>query len=589
MRFDTLGFVVLFLPAVLLLFHLLRQWQHRAALTFLVCASLFFYGWWDVRYVALILISIAVNFGLGRALLQSRAANETLCRNLMVLGVVFNLGLIAYFKYADFFIDTANGFFDTGWTSLYVVLPLAISFFTFQQIAFLADVRAGKVARFDLLEYALFVLFFPQLIAGPIVHFREVVPQFRALSARISKGIHRVAVDLAVGVGIFAVGLFKKVVFADTMGGYVDVAFGAAAGGATLTFFEAWAATLCFTFQIYFDFSGYSDMAIGLARMFGVRLPLNFDSPYKATNIVEFWHRWHMTLSRFLRDYLYIPLGGNRRSPARRYVNLMITMLLGGLWHGAAWTFVVWGGIHGLYLIVCHLWQRIKKGLGLSDLPANAATRFCAQFVTFLCVAVAWSLFRAEDFETAYGLLRSMSGVEGVSLPADLRGGFGPLAERLEMVGLAFAPSPYWMGADQWLWIVILLFVVWYCPSTQEIFGRFRPALHFVQSRAATARATIAQSGAGFWFMVMSRGVLLILAVALALASIPPATSEGQGLAVRLVVLVAACYLVSAWRFEPQLSWRPTVFHTAIWSFIIMINLFCLYRGTGGEFIYFQF
>ena len=343
MLFSSFIFILLFLPATLLGWHIAsRVAGGRFVLGVLVVASLFFYGWWNPAYLALLLVSITGNYVLGLMLHQDQQS-----RIHLAAGITFNLGLLGYFKYAEFF--SIGGTEYGSWRLEDVALPLAISFFTFQQIAYLVDVYRGESAERDPLRYVLFVSFFPQLIAGPIVHHKEMLPQFL--------GMGRTGVtsrNLAIGGSIFLLGLGKKVLIADSLGGFADPMFNAVTAGVDPTLFEAWGVTLAYTFQIYFDFSGYSDMAIGLGAMFGLRLPINFNSPYKATSIIDFWRRWHMTLSRFLRDYLYIPLGGSRRNVPGRYVNLMIVMLLGGLWHGAGWTFILWGGVHGIYLVINH-------------------------------------------------------------------------------------------------------------------------------------------------------------------------------------------------------------------------------------------
>ena len=317
--------------------------------------------------------SIALNFALARAL--ERLPRGSRARfALLTAGVGANLAAIGIFKYADFVGRSASALLGSEWIALTLTLPLGISFFTFQQIAFLVDAHREKASSRNLTEYALFVSFFPQLIAGPIVHHSEMLPQFRALR-RV--GIE--AENLAVGVTIFVLGLFKKVMLADRLSAFASPTFAAAEAGIAPFFADAWLSALAFSLQLYFDFSGYSDMAIGLGRMFGIKLPLNFDSPYKAASIVEFWRRWHMTLSRFLRDYLYIPLGGNRRGTTVRHVNLMITMLLGGLWHGAGWTFVLWGGLHGAMLVVNHGWWalRILRAMtGAQGFELSAAYEF---------------------------------------------------------------------------------------------------------------------------------------------------------------------------------------------------------------------
>ncbi|MCG8440709.1 MAG: MBOAT family protein, partial [Caulobacterales bacterium] len=341
MLFSSIGFLAGFLPAaVALVWAGARLAGPRGASVALLGCSLVFYGWAHPPYLALITASIGANYLLGRAI------GRTGSRGLVALGVALNLAALGWFKYAGLFASALADLAALDITLDGVVLPLAISFFTFQQIAYLVDARTRGTGRTGFLDYALFVAFFPQLIAGPIVHHRDVVPQFAGPGfARFERS------DVAFGLALFSIGLAKKVLIADGLAPLADGAFAASAAGEPLASADAWAGVLAYSFQIYFDFSGYSDMALGLARIFGVRLPMNFNSPYKARSIVEFWRRWHITLSRFLRDYLYIPLGGNRRGGLARYRNLFIVMLLGGLWHGAAWTFVVWGGIHAVALI----------------------------------------------------------------------------------------------------------------------------------------------------------------------------------------------------------------------------------------------
>ena len=342
MLFNSYGFLFLFLPVTLIVFFALgqRQRSKKLAMAWLVVTSLFFYAWWNPAYLGIMLGSIIFNYTVGFVL---SAEDSPLAKKLVLTyGIVVNLGLLGYYKYANFFVDSLNAVFGDVIFLETILLPLAISFFTFQQIAYLIDTYRGETRELNFLHYCLFVTFFPQLIAGPIVHHKEMLPQFDRDSL-YSINIRR----HAVGYSIFTLGLFKKVVLADGIAAYATPAFFAADSGIELTLFEAWTGALAYTLQLYFDFSGYSDMAIGLARMFGIRLPLNFNSPYKATNIVDFWRRWHMTLSRFMRDYIYIPLGGNRQGIiGGRNANLMTTMLLGGLWHGAGWNFLFWGGLH---------------------------------------------------------------------------------------------------------------------------------------------------------------------------------------------------------------------------------------------------
>ena len=415
MLFNSFEFVFLFLPITLGVFFVLgrngKYVRRQIPVLWLVVASLFFYGWWKPLNLPLIIISILVNYSLGY-LLSNKVQEKIAKKGILFIGIIFNLGLIGYFKYANFFVYNINQITATEISLPPIVLPLAISFFTFQQIAYLVDAYQGETKEYSLIKYILFVAFFPQLIAGPIVHHKEVLPQFEQRST-----YHFNSQTLAIGLTIFVAGLFKKVIFADRIAEYSNLAFGAASQGINLTFSEAWVGALAYTLQLYFDFSGYSDMAIGAAYMFVIRLPLNFNSPYKAVSIVDFWRRWHITLSHFLRDYLYIPLGGNRQGEIRRYTNLLITMLLGGLWHGAGWTFIFWGGLHGIYLVVNHLYRSLRKSLGHNLRNDGWLLRSIGWLVTFVAVVISWVFFRAESFHTATSILSSMFGFNDIQLP----------------------------------------------------------------------------------------------------------------------------------------------------------------------------
>ncbi|MEQ8818743.1 MAG: MBOAT family protein [Sumerlaeia bacterium] len=479
MLFNSYEFIFVFLPATLLVFFALgRRGGTRMALAFLVVASLVYYGWWNPLYLVLILFSILFNFWFGKVIGRAEAPRH---RRKVALwtGIAINLAMLGYFKYADFTLITLNRLFEADQPLLYIVLPLGISFFTFQQIAYLVDAYEGETQEYDFLNYCLFVSFFPQLIAGPIVHHKDVMPQFAEPST-----FHFRIENLAIGGTIFAIGLFKKVIFADTMAGYASPLFGAAAAGKIFSFWEAWIGSLAYSLQLYFDFSGYSDMAIGAARIFGILIPLNFNSPYKSLNIIDFWRRWHMTLSRFLRDYLYIPMGGNRVSPTRRNINLMLTMLLGGLWHGAGWQFVLWGGLHGFFLIVNRLWHDFRTWLGQDPRKEGSLlSRVVSMGLTFLAVVVAWVFFRANSVETAFAILGKMFSVYPLTLPPGLESKLGFLpGVRFDEVRLAL---PYNLNTAL-LQIAALLTIAFLAPNTQEIMARFKPALDakpFVEAR----------------------------------------------------------------------------------------------------------
>jgi alginate O-acetyltransferase complex protein AlgI len=422
--FTSGEFLFVFLPITLLVFFATARWVGKApAAAWLALASLAFYGYWRIEHTLLLLVSIAFNYGFGEWILRVRHGGKPSARLLLGIAIAANLAALAYFKYADFFLRTVASVSGSEIPLLGVVLPLGISFFTFTQIAYLVDVHAGKVIERNPVHYALFVTYFPHLIAGPVLHHAEMMPQFRL--AEIYRPQLR---KFVIGLSFLLMGLAKKVLIADSVAPLANSVFGTSPEFALSTA-AAWLGVVAYTLQIYFDFSGYSDMAVGLSLLFGVRLPYNFSSPYQAWNITEFWRRWHMTLSRFLRDYLYVPLGGNRRGRVRRYLNLMLTMLLGGLWHGASWTFVIWGGLHGAYLVVNHGWQwiRDKAGWRKPDAGAPSALGRCAGVaLTLLCVMVGWVFFRAPDLASALGILASMIGLRADGLPPSSLAGYSP-------------------------------------------------------------------------------------------------------------------------------------------------------------------
>jgi D-alanyl-lipoteichoic acid acyltransferase DltB (MBOAT superfamily) len=398
MIFNSPEFLFLFLPLCFFsYFYLLHKRLITGAKLCLVGGSLFFYSWWEINYLPLILISMLFNYSVGRSLNAATITHGLWRRKyLLIMGILVNLGLLGYFKYYDFIIHNINLLFQSKLAPINLLLPLAISFFTFQQIAYLIDSYRRETAEYNFLNYSLFVTFFPQLIAGPIVHHAEMMPQFSS-KWHLAKN-HQ---NIASGLFIFAIGLFKKVVIADTFGQWATLGFDLAP---VLNFFEAWATSLSYTFQLYFDFSGYTDMAIGSALLFNIKLPINFNSPYQALTIQDFWQRWHITLSRFLRDYIYIPLGGNRCGAFRTYYNILATFIIGGIWHGAGWTFIFWGFLQGLGLIVHRLWS-----IGPYKMP-----KILAWLITFNFINITWVFFRAKNWQDAQKVMEGMLGFSGV-------------------------------------------------------------------------------------------------------------------------------------------------------------------------------
>ncbi len=415
MLFNSYIYILLFLPVVVSVYYILNNNRLiLAGKAWLVLASLFFYSYWNTAYLSLLVVSMLFNYGLGTVLKKTKQipgkhSKFFSPKTVLQVGIISNLALLGYYKYADFFIGTICSITGLHCNLLHLVLPLAISFFTFQQIAYLVDCYSLETKEYDFLNYCLFVSFFPQLIAGPIVHHREMMPQF----ARLRNGIPNWH-NIALGITIFFIGLFKKVIIADTFAIWADAGFDQLS---VLNFTQAWIASLSYTLQLYYDFSGYTDMAIGSALLFNIKLPTNFNSPYKALNIRDFWKRWHMTLSRWLKDYIYIPLGGSRKGPLRVYANLFITFLFCGLWHGAGWTFVLWGAMHGVASVINKLWQ--KMGLRLPPFPA--------WLLTFLFINCSWVLFRATTFHDALKVFKGMFGLTGFDLPGTLQLPFGIL------------------------------------------------------------------------------------------------------------------------------------------------------------------
>lgn len=409
MLFIAPIFYAVFLPLTLIGFWVLtKHARGRSGIVWLVAASLAFYAYWDPRFLSLLLASIAVNFWVAKVM-SGQQPQDPRRKILFIVAVVANLGALALFKYANFAAGVYATLTGAPARHFHILLPLGISFFTFTQLAYLADVRRGHPAETVFSKYVLFITYFPHLIAGPILHHKEMMGQFDSLQKR-GLSTRR----LALGVSIFAIGLFKKVVVADTFASIADPVF-SAANQAAVGMADSWLAALAYALQIYFDFSGYCDMAIGISTMLNIRLPFNFDSPYKSSSIIEFWRRWHITLSRFLRDYLYIPLGGNRKGRFRELVNLLLTMLLGGLWHGAGWTFLVWGGLHGVYLVINHGWRKLCA----ERLQAHANQRaywVAGLVATQLSVVVAWVFFRADSLQAAGRILKAMFGF-AVSAP----------------------------------------------------------------------------------------------------------------------------------------------------------------------------
>ena len=450
MLFNSIEYLFFFLPLTLAVYFFLNRKRLTVAATaWLVFASLFFYSWWNIRYLALISGSILFNFAVGTGLSRTArtGTSDPWRRTILAVGVIANVLLLAYYKYTDFLIANVNALGGLHLGLQRIVLPLGISFFTFTQIAYLVDTYKETAREYDFLRYGLFVTFFPHLLAGPIIHHKEMMPQFASMRNRVFS--YR---NMASALFLFFIGLFKKVIIADALAGVANAGF---ASAATLTFFDAWVSSLSYTLQLYFDFSAYTDMALGASLMFNIRLPINFNSPYRATDITDFWRRWHMTLSRFLRDYVYIPLGGNRKGCARTYLNLMATFLVGGLWHGAGWTFVFWGFLHGAATVVHRFWTRLDLRM----------PRVVAWFITFNFVNVAWVFFRAKSWKDAMHFIRAMCGAGGIGM-----------ASHLDRLGIYFG-SLIFMHVNRNIIAVLALCLLLaiFARNSNEMTRAFRP------------------------------------------------------------------------------------------------------------------
>jgi D-alanyl-lipoteichoic acid acyltransferase DltB (MBOAT superfamily) len=491
MLFNSYPFIFGFLPISLLCFELLGRLSHDWARRWLILVSLFFYTWWRPINVLLIAPSIMINYGLARALQRFGSDRPAAAKCALLAGIAFNLLFLGYFKYLDFARTTLNDVLGTNLVLTHLILPLGISFITFQKIAFLVDVHAGRVKSFSFQEYALFVLFFPQLTAGPIVHYREMMPQFQAASYRLT------AENVGVGITLFSFGLFKKVVLADSIAPFVTPIYDAASAGGAVSLFYAWIAAIGFGLQIYFDFSGYTDMALGLARFFGIKLPLNFNSPLKATSVIEFWQRWHASLTRFLTAYIYnplllaitrrrvdrnLPLISPRNTTLGAFLSLLVvptvlTMFLSGLWHGAGYQFIIFGLLHGTYLCINHAWRIVRPKFWRDTASYQRSMQPVGWLLTYLGVTVCMVFFRASSVSAALTILQGMIGWHGVALPAAVLARLGSMGQELRAMGVTAGSS----GGHDFLlmsaWTAALFFIAMVPPNSLQMLSRYEPAL----------------------------------------------------------------------------------------------------------------
>lgn len=460
MFFNSLPFIFVFLPLVLVGYFSFQKYRVYGQVL-LAFTSLIFYFLLIPKYLPLLLISILFNYTIGSLMIRVRDRNQSSVElsplsYLLIIGLLGDLGLLGYYKYSNFFIANLDKFFNFSIPSLDIILPLGISFFTFTQIAFLVDTYKGKVRSISLITYAQFVTFFPHLIAGPIYHHADIIPQFENLEKRKPNWK-----NFNLGFFFFFFGLAKKVIIADTLATIATPFFIGVLNGGTPLLFESWIGVLAYTCQIYFDFSGYCDMAVGIALLFNIRFPVNFFSPYQVTSVIDFWRCWNITLSNFLRDYIYIPLGGNRYGVPAELRNLMITMLVGGLWHGAAWTFIIWGGIHGLLLVLNHVWRKTRIKIN----------QYLCWMVTFVAVAVGWVFFRAYTIQNALTIIKGMAGGNGISVSSWFfpDGGF--------LIHGGFMTVTYIDTLFAVLCVGGALFIAFFLPNLMDITSGYETAL----------------------------------------------------------------------------------------------------------------
>lgn len=456
MLFNSYIFIFLFLPIALAGYYILNCFkQYKISNMFLVGMSLWFYGYFNKWYLFILVGSVVVNFILSKSMERLKGRSKKLG---LILGICANVAVIFYFKYYDFFIENINWVFRASFQLKNIILPLGISFFTFQQISYLVDSYRGETKDYSFTEYALFVTFFPQLIAGPIVLHSEMIPQFRN-----EKNRHFIPQNFSRGMYIFAMGLFKKVIIADTFGKAVTFGYDTIS---TLSSMEALIVSLSYTFQLFFDFSGYCDMAIGIGDMFNIDMPQNFNSPYKATSIMEFWDRWHMSLTRFLRTYIYIPLGGNRKGKIRTYINVMIVYLVSGIWHGANWTFILWGLLHGAFSCLNRMFESLWGKL-------NKVTQWAT---TFMLVNVLWIFFRAESISSAILFIKEMCCLSSFTIRKELYNCFNlPELKILEKIPIVNTLLSKITGYSLWLFILGAFFIVLNLRNSKEM--KFRPTI----------------------------------------------------------------------------------------------------------------
>lgn len=597
MLFNSFVFLLAFLPVFLFVYAIaLRLPSGKASLWVITIGSFVFYGWWHPPSVLLLAGSIAANYLLAAYIGRSTGYKRSAAT---AFGIVANLGVLGYFKYAGFLVVTTNDTVGTTFSVPNIALPLAISFFTFQQIAYLIQASRGQARGVGLLEYAAFISFFPQLIAGPIVRYEEIGPQIK-LRAMNGDRIRKLFTShLSIGLAIFSVGLVKKVVFADTLATFADPVFLAAEVEGPISGYDAWIAATAFSLQVYFDFSGYSDMAVGLARMAGFRLPLNFNSPFKAPNIGEFWRRWHMTLTRFLTDFVFTPISLNftrvavGASPRTQRFALsfavvapiIITFGLIGLWHGAGWNFVVFGLVHAAMLVVHRGWTGLKERFSFFGLSLGLARTPIAIAITFGACTLAFVFFRAADLSAAIYLFKAMFGVGLPLVPSQIA--VGPVLAMADLLGLEVGLSPFWQGTRPLTWLLVSLLVVWGLPNTYQWFRRYQPVIDMRPVLALTRETARRIGPTDLIAFAAFGGTLCIWLLSFFQAENSFSSAVPTNATIVILFICSVLFVGVPRRYVPV--WRLTPLSALLASVMLTVSLTMLMVGNEAAFIYFAF
>lgn len=588
MLFNSLSFIILFLPAFIVSFNLIKIYKPHLSMLIISGFSLLFYWNFGAQNPAIIVSSVIVNYCFARYMYEQISPN--LRQKLLIFGIAFNLLILFYFKYYNFIASEIFDVIRGEFVPIAVILPLAISFFTFQQISFLFDTYSKKISSPPFLHYFAYVTFFPQLIAGPIVRFDQIANQFTECSK--SPSTKSVFEDLFVGIFLFVMGLIKKVVFADTLGSFVDPTFDALSSDQQISSIDAWIAMICFTLQIYFDFSGYSDMAVGLARMVGIHLPLNFLSPFKARNIGEFWRSWHITLTKLVTEYLFTPLSivAMRKFSQNKFVHkffpqlglqlpTLTTFAILGLWHGAGWNFVFFGFLHGIYMIAATTFGQLCKRLKI-----NPLTPVITRLITFFCVNISFVFFRSDNWQIATDMLQIIFFLDGLMLPTSIQhlipSNFYPIFGEL----VSFVHASTWQGSRPLAWLCLSLIIVLQMPNTNQIACKYMRVQFYPDKKPETASWIYDVKLCALGIVGAGIVVITFFQTSVSFTKMLP---THWTLSIYIVAIILMLFLPIKDTSHPTL--KPNLF----WLFLLVcffsIGIIDLLVDGGVEFLYFEF